>query len=381
MSPPDVGSPAQSPAQSQVPNLRERQETTAAVLTRCQEVTELEDGYALEYPRTKAWSERLESFTTAWQKSCPHMTFEVSQDAAGPLRLKIRGPEGTKEFVDGARYMLTSHINPAPTLGFKVRQTGRILTSPLRRLPDFLIIGAKKCGTTALYSYLTQHPRIVPAFKKEIYYFNAFHAKGANWYRSFFPTVFESKEHLTGEATPDYFFHPAAPDRIRAMVPEVRLIAILRNPVDRAYSFYNHNLRAGLETLSFEEAIDREPERLAGELEKMKANPDHFSFAYMHHSYLTRGVYVDQLEDWTARFEKSQICVLNTDDLYHRPEETLTRALDFLGLPYAKPAAFKKLNAAPYYPDMDPAMRKRLEQYFEPHNRKLYEFLGADLGW
>lgn len=367
-----------TPAPPKIPNLRERQETTAAVLTRAKNVEELEDGYALEFPDTREWTERLRSFQASWRESCPQMTFEVTAAGSGQ-RLEIRGPEGTKQFVDGSRYMLTSHINPAPTLRFKAEHALRYVTSPLRKLPDFLVIGGKKCGTTALYSYLTQHPSIEPALKKEIYYFNAFFQKGRAWYRSFFPL--RSSGGLTGEATPDYLFHPAAARRIHDAVPTARLFAILRNPIERAYSFYNHNLRAGLETLSFEDALEREDERLAGEVEKIERDPDHFSFAYMHHSYKLRGVYVDQLEEWTALFPKEQLCVLNTDDLYDRPEEVLRRAFEFLGLSYAAPREFKKLNAAPPYPDMDPGTRARLEEYFRPHNQRLYEFLGTDLGW
>ncbi len=374
-------------ARPDLAELRQRQKTTADVLTLCQEMNELEDGYALSYPRTDAWSQKLDAFAESWRASCPQMTFEVvSED--GSLLLRIRGPEGTKEFVDGARYMLTSHLNPAPSFKSKLRLGMRWLTSPLRVLPDFLIIGAKKCGTTALYAYLTQHPSIAPAFKKEIYFFNAFYGKGSNWYRGFFPTKRERRRAmsagrplLTGEATPDYLFNPHAPERTFATIPAARLIAILRNPVDRAYSFYNHNLRAGVERLSFEEAVDREEERLAGEREKVLADPSYFSFDYEHHSYLTRGVYADQVEDWTKRFPRSQLLVLATEDLYERPEPTLREALAFLDLPYHAPREFKTLNAGAPYPDMDPATRRKLEAYFEPHNRRLYEFLDKDLGW
>ena len=366
-------------AATPIPNLRERQETTAAVLTRAKNVEELEDGYALEFPPTREWENRLQSFSASWRHSCPQMSFELVAGAHDAHRLEIRGPEGTKQFVDGSRYMLTSHINPAPTLGFKLTHALRMATSPLRRLPDFLIIGGKKCGTTALYAYLTQHPSVAPALKKEIYYFNAFFAKGRAWYRSFFPL--RSAAGMTGEATPDYLFHPAAAQRVHDCVPGARLLVILRNPIERAYSFYNHNLRAGLETLSFEDALAEEDQRLAGEREKIERDPDHFSFAYMHHSYKLRGVYVDQLEEWTRLFPKEQLCVLSTEDLYAEPQATLERAFESLGLAYAAPREFKKLNAAPPYPDMDPATRTELEEYFRPHNQRLYEFLERDLGW
>jgi hypothetical protein len=369
-------------------DLRRRQKITADVLTLCREVSELDDGYALGYPQTAAWSEKLDSFVESWRVSCPQMTFELAREEDG-LWLAIRGPEGTKQFVDGARYMLTSHFNPAPSLKTKLRLGARMLTSPLRVLPDFLIIGAKKCGTTALYSYLTQHPSIAPAFKKEVYFFNAFYGKGRSWYRGFFPTVLErqysrrvsGRPLITGEATPDYLFNPHAPARTFETVPGARLIAILRNPVDRAYSFYNHNLRAGVERLSFEEAVDQEQGRLAGEREKVLADPEYFSFDFEHHSYLTRGIYVDQVEDWTRCFPRSQVLVLATEDLNKRPEETLREALSFLDLPYHAPGEFRTLNAAAPYPDMDLRTRERLSEYFEPHNRRLYEYLNRDLGW
>ncbi|MHC4845901.1 MAG: sulfotransferase domain-containing protein, partial [Planctomycetota bacterium] len=371
-------------------NLGQRQKTTADVLTRCTGLTELEDGYQLEYPRTETWEQTLDAFQATWRKSCPQMTFErADEQGEGTLVLQIRGPDGTKQFVEGARYMLTSHINPAPTLKHKFQQAYRLASSPLRTLPDFLIIGAKKCGTTALYSYLTQHPSIAPALKKEIYFFNAFHGRGKLWYRSHFPTVLtkwqakrsSGRPLLTGEATPDYLFHPHCARLIHEDVPKAKLIVILRNPVDRAYSFYNHNLRAGLETLSFDEAVDSEEARLAEEAKKVDAQPDYFSFDYMHHSYLRRGIYVDQLKSWNEFFPKEQMLVLQTEALYERPKELLERAFEFLDLPYHEPGAFKKLNAAPPYPDMDPSAREKLSRYFEPHNRRLYEYIGTDMGW
>ena len=367
--------------------LKQRMKNTSEVLTGS-ELHELEDGYALRFPNGGGWPEKLDVFTESWRASCPQMTFDVSE-ADGGLRLEIRGPEGTKQFVEGSRYILGSHLNPAPTFGNKVKQGVRLLTAPLRVLPDFLIIGAKKCGTTALYSFLTQHPAVLPAFRKENYYFSALWSNGRLWYRSMFPTTGEMRHATratgeraqTGEATPDYLFYSHAAKRAHDTVPDAKLIAILRDPVDRAYSFYNHNLRAGVEDLPFAEAIEREEERLAGEEEKVRADPGYFSFHWEHHSYLKRGVYVDQLADWTARYPKAQILVLRTEDLNQDPEGVLRRTFDFLGLSYAAPAAFKKLNAAPPYLPLDPALRAKLEAYFEPHNERLSEFLGTRMAW
>lgn len=370
-----------------VPNLALRQKNTAEVLTGCQEVREVEDGYSLSYPPTARWRKALATFAEAWGVSAPEMRFEVAEQD-GKLWLHITGPEGTKQFVEGARYMMTSHINPPFSLKYQLRQAARYATSPLRVLPDFLIIGAKKCGTTALYSYLTQHPGIAHTFKKEIYFFNAAWGKGLHWYRMHFPTVFaklwaksvQRRPFLCGEATPDYIFQEHSIERIQRTIPKVRLFAILRNPVDRAYSFYNHNLRAGLEKLSFEEAIEGEAERLASDREALAKDPGFIPFHLLHHSYMERGIYVDQLQHWSAAFGKDQLQVIKSEDLYEHPERTLRRAFEFLGLDYHQPEAFKRLNTAPY-PDMDPATRAKLEERFEADNRRLYEFLGEDLGW
>ena len=179
---------------------------------------------------------------------------------------------------------------------------------PSRVLPDFLVIGVMKGGTTSFFNYLAQHPQINPPFRKEIKFFDIHYLQGLGWYRAHFPTRFKMKSGmLTGEATPYYIFHPAAPERVAKVLPNVKLIALLRNPVDRAYSHYNHMLRVGREPLPFEEAITREAERLDGEAEKIVANLRYSTFKHLHYSYLARGRYIEQLEKWFALFPRERI--------------------------------------------------------------------------
>src|SRR5437588_2037479 len=156
-------------------------------------------------------------------------------------------------------------------------QTYRTMTNQVRLLPDFLIIGGQRCGTTSLYYYLINYPGISPACTKEVHFFDVNFEKGPGWYRAQFPTVIGksyakyARKHslITGEASPYYLFHPHAPRRISALIPKVKLIALLRNPVDRAFSQHWLEVQSGYETLSFKEAIESEQERLAGEWEKM----------------------------------------------------------------------------------------------------------------
>ena len=254
-------------------------------------------------------------------------------------------------------------------------------------LPDFLIIGAQKAGTTYLYHLLTRHPYVAPATQKEVHYFDVHFGKGDDWYRSHFPrpTWQEDRRIFTGEASPYYLYHPHAARRASQVVPHVKLIALLRNPVDRAYSDYQHKRREGREPLKcFQEAIEAEGHRLRGEREKMLADEYYASPDYRRFSYLSRGIYVDQLKVWRKYFNEDQLLVLKSEDFLERPADTLVSVHEFLRLPPWEAGDLSddpEVSHKGSYKKLDPAIRERLESYFEPHNQRLYEFLGVDFGW
>lgn len=254
----------------------------------------------------------------------------------------------------------------------------RVSTSSLRPMPNFIIIGSQKGGTTSLYNYLTQHPYIKAAVNKEVHYFDVHFDKGDNWYRSRFP--FCGQDYITGEASPSYIFHPHAPKRIAELTPSVKLIALLRNPVDRAYSHYNHNLRKKRENLAFEVAIEKEGERLSNKLEKMLEDDKYFNAKYFHYAYLGRGIYVDQLKNWFNFFSKEQILILSSEDFYADPAVSYSQVLEFLKLPQWELGEYKRFNGLDYQ-GMTVATRKQLIDYFKPHNQRLYEFLGMSFDW
>ncbi len=266
------------------------------------------------------------------------------------------------------------------------------LINRMRSLPDFIIIGAQKSGTTSLYNFLAQHPLVIPATTKEIHFFdnvNNNFARGRNWYRSHFPSslykIYKKATHkqgfITGEASPYYIFHPLVPRRISEMVPRVKLIVLLRNPLDRAYSHYQHNVRMGREPLSFEEAIDSEEERLEGEIEKMLVDQNYWSFNHQHFSYRSRGIYIDQLRAWQTYFTREQILVLGSEDFYSNLSATYNKALTFLNLPNWGLVEYGKHNYWGRYQLMDATTKKRLLDYFEPYNKELYDFLGIEFDW
>jgi len=256
------------------------------------------------------------------------------------------------------------------------------LTAPFRVLPDFLLIGTMKGGTTSLFRYLAQHPDVLPPFRKEIKYFDCNYFKGNAWYRAHFPlhTKFTDGSKLTGEATPYYIFHPTAHERVASVLPQAKIIIILRNPIDRAYSHYQHMLRVGREPLSFEDAIAAESERLVGEAEKVAADPRYPTYKHLQYSYLARGDYLPQIQHWHARFATTQVLILQSENLYTKTTETMKETQAFLGLKTWHPKDYGVFKEGAYEP-MKPATREKLAEHFAPKNAALYEYLGRDFGW
>lgn len=263
-------------------------------------------------------------------------------------------------------------------------------TSPLRLEPHYLIIGAQRSGTTSLYRYLIQHPGVGPVLlEKGVHFFDVNYEKGLAWYRSHFPSVVYRRwvrsrygmELLAGEASPYYLFHPLAPDRVAGDLPGAKLIVMLRDPVRRAYSQYRHEVDRGFEHLpTFEDALAAEPDRLAGEIERITSDPTYRSFNHQHFSYLARGHYLDQLERWLARFPRECLLLIESAQFFADPHAALERVHRFLGLPPWPPPPIVKHNAG-RYPGMREGTRERLVAHFAEPNRALYRLLGVDFGW
>lgn len=237
----------------------------------------------------------------------------------------------------------------------------------LGALPDFVVIGAPKCGTTFFYHLLTQHPHVEPSAFKELHFFDLLFEEGTEWYRHCFlpPQQKNGRRTITGECTPSYLFHPHAPERMAGVIPKARLIALLRNPVDRTYSAYHHRAKNRDELPSFEETVET-------------------NLAAPNWGILSQSIYVDHLLRWSEFFDEEQMLVLRSEDFFARPQETITLTLDFLGLPGREPEASElreKVNKGKYDEGMDPAIRRRLEEFFGPHNQRLYDHLGVDFGW
>jgi hypothetical protein len=244
--------------------------------------------------------------------------------------------------------------------------------------PDFLIIGAQKSGTTALFSYLNQHPltRNAPG---EVHYFDLQYQQGESWYKKRFPEK-PTSDYVSGDKSPYYMLHPLVPQRAAQDYPNLKIIVVLRNPVDRAYSQYWMNRRTGDEKLSFEEAIAAEESRLKGEEEKLLAEPTYRSKNYQVFSYLHRGHYAEQIERWTAHFPEEQFFFVYASELRERPQEIMNALFAFLGLP-AHTLNLSSQYRKTDYPPMNPETRRALEAYFKPHNDAWEAWVGHPVKW
>lgn len=243
--------------------------------------------------------------------------------------------------------------------------------------PDFIIIGAQKSGTTPLYFFIKQHPQVV--YKKgEVHFFDLMFHKGTGWYRHRFDPR-PTRDHLIGDKSPYYMIHPLVPKRVHDLYPDVKIVAILRNPVDRAYSHYWHNVRHGRETLPFEEAIKTEQQRLRGEKWKIIHDLLHKGENYRHFSYLKRGIYVEQLKRWMKFFPREQIFIISSSDLRTQPDVVMNDLFAFLGVPGQTLPKYK--NRSHKYEPMAPHIRQQLVEYFKPYNKRLEELLGRKFNW
>ncbi|MGH1503886.1 MAG: sulfotransferase [Acidimicrobiales bacterium] len=268
-----------------------------------------------------------------------------------------------------------------------------MLTARWRVEPDYLIVGAKRGGTTSLARWLVDHPDVLPLFparetRKGIYYFAPNYERGARWYRSHFPTRTavaaqarrRGRPVAVGEASPYYLHHPHAPIRARRLAPAARIIILLRDPIERAHSHWTERTRAGVETLPFADALAAEPTRLGDAEERLAADPSFVHFGHQHYGYAAQSHYADAVARWLAAYPSDQVLVVRSEDLYDTPRKVYQHVLDHLGLPHHDLPEFAAHNrrGRPAIPDDG---RYRLAGTFDDDIAALESLLGRSMDW
>lgn len=253
----------------------------------------------------------------------------------------------------------------------------RRITCFNRMEPSFIIIGEARCGTTSLFNYICQNSKVIPPYKKEIHFFDYNYDKKKNWYRLFFP--FNKKNKITGEATPYYFSHPKAASRLKKLYPDIKLILILRNPIDRAISSYYKQRKLEIEDLdSIEKAVTAETHRLKDSMENMLIKAD-YDFNHKNYAYLERGMYYENLKRWQSLFDESQLLIFEFEELFGNLNYNYKKVINFLNID-SQDISFNHYNKGSYE-DIDSKFRLELFNKFEANNQKLYQLLQSDFKW
>ena len=269
---------------------------------------------------------------------------------------------------------------------FSLKKFYRNLTSGSRVLPDFIIIGAGRAGTTALYTYLIQHPSIITASTDndapvaDLHFFEYMISDKISWYKSHFPRK-SKNSFVTGEFTSTYMYHKNVPERIFNLIPKIKLIVILRNPIDKAYSTYNQQSHFNEVTSSFEETIKAEFARIdliKNHIEYTNNNPNFDN--YVEYNIIRHGIYFNYLEKWLKIFPKKQIFVVDSNELENFPQQTLNKVFEFLNLSPHEIPNLAKVNVGKYSP-MTESTRESLIEFYKPHNAKLNNLLGTNFDW
>ena len=255
--------------------------------------------------------------------------------------------------------------------------------------PTFLIVGAQRCGTTSLFRALAAHPAVCgPGRAHEVHYFDVNYGRSQSWYEDHFPavaTVRAIEERVgervqVGESSPYYMFHPLAPGRLAAALPRVKLLVLLRDPVGRAISAHGHEVRHGFEREPLERALALEPERVAGERERLAKDPNARSFAWQHYAYMTRGRYSEQLRVLFDKVGRDNVLVLDSHDLFNDSADGLGRVLEFLGLSRPPSLELGRHNAGTPV-DVPEALVRRLRADLSDDDARLVDLLGWTPAW
>jgi tetratricopeptide (TPR) repeat protein len=243
------------------------------------------------------------------------------------------------------------------------------------QLPKFLVIGVGKGGTTAIFDYLTKHPQFLSPILKEIDFWSIEFSQGIDWYLSHFPVITDQAQWITGEASPSYLGNWSVPEKIKKYSPEIRLIIVLRNPVNRAISHYYHHVKVGKEDRNCTEAINYE-------LNILKSNNNYNFHHYWKDKlyYLGTGVYIKFIQHWLKFFQREQFLILSSEEFEQTPNIVMSKLYDFLEISDHQLKKYPKIYAGSY-PGLDSNLRQELNNYFRPYNEQLQNFLQQDFGW
>jgi hypothetical protein len=256
----------------------------------------------------------------------------------------------------------------------------RLTTNLARQLPTTVIVGAQKAGTTQLYAYMVKHPRCYGAAEKEVDYFSKRPHRSVAWYRSRFPwrwRVRRRRAHVL-EASPSYLPTPSALRKMQTVIPNARLIVLLRDPVSRAFSHYQHKKTRHVEPRSFAEVVDDEI--------RNNPYPPTWGVALEENAqpmlgYVARGYYALQIELLLKLYRRNRVLFIDSASLFDDTAAVCNRAFDYMGLEDFDVEPGKVFNRGFYQEKIDPRVAERLREHYRPYDEMLQELLGRPFTW
>ena len=253
------------------------------------------------------------------------------------------------------------------------------ITSPFRTIPNFIVIGVKRCGTTTLYEQLSEHPCIEKSSHDNLGFFNNNFELGINWYKSHFVTNLRKREierkygqFATYDVTSSYIQKKKTAENIFKTLPNVKLIIILRNPTDRAYSEYNQNIIDENESREFIDLIKQEIKEIQ--------NMENIEFSSDKINLVKKGMYEKQISPWLEIFDRKQILIITTEEFGEKTTETYDKIFRFLELPEYK-IKNKERHRKGAYKEMNVKTRKILDDFYEPYNKELFQKIEETFQW
>ncbi|MGB3404819.1 MAG: tetratricopeptide repeat protein [Microcoleaceae cyanobacterium] len=279
------------------------------------------------------------------------------------------------EYNQKATYLLTKNTQPEYVQQYWKR--GKL------QGPNFLIIGVMKCGTTALYDYIIQHPKVISSVVKEINTDGLAQKSqkfkiNRDYYLSFFPPIPENSDYITGEASPTYIHVSNTPKLVSNYFPHAKIMVILRNPVKRLISQYHFFVKKSKEMRSLEQILESEFKILSKEKDFHKITDE---YARTNRWFLAHGLYVYFLEKWMSIIPKEQFLIVKSEDLSQSPATVMSQVFQFLDVPEYDSIQFPQKNKGTYSSKINPDLLARLQDFYRPHNQRLEEFLGRKFDW
>jgi hypothetical protein len=251
-------------------------------------------------------------------------------------------------------------------------------TATLRRLPEFVVVGAQRSGTSSMFRYLSAHPEVRRPLRKEIDYFSAHYGRPESWYQAHFPIRRGARSF---DCTPQYFVHPLAPERCRATLPDAKIVIMVRDPIARLMSQFSHMRGAGFETMDLPQALAAESARIAPDLHALNDDPAWRPRTFFRFNYLTRSRYGDQFERWLLSYPREAFHIVDFDNFVRAPHDEWDELLAFLGLRTWTPPDFRNWSTPTLKPVMDVALRERIDDDLKEDTERFAMLAGRPLSW